>query len=141
MKHLLAATVIVLGQSATAQSLPDASGSLSLGIPQSSGNYQSDSFRANQLDCANAIGSATNLEMGVMGIVNQGDYYNSVNEYIDRPFSDVGVYARIVIPLGQKPKNRIDCNALFELEMRYRAMEIMKLEEEIKQLRALAFEE
>ena len=77
MKHLLAATVIVLGQSATAQSLPDASGSLSLGIPQASGSYQSDSFRANQLDCANAIGSATNLEMGVMGIVNQGGYYNS----------------------------------------------------------------
>jgi len=140
MKRLLA-ILAILANPVYAQSLPDSSGSLSLQMPQAPGSYQSDSFRAGQLDCSNAIGSATNLEFGIMGIVNQGDYYDALNNYINSPFRDVGLFARIVIPLGQKPKNRIDCNALFELEMRYRSLEILKLEEEIRQLRALAYEE
>ena len=31
---------------------------------------------------------------------------------------DVGVYARITIPLGAKPKARINCNELYEVELR-----------------------
>jgi hypothetical protein len=127
----------VYGQS----TLPDASGALSLQMPQGPQNYQSDRFRAGNLDCANAIGSATNLEFGVMGLVNQGDYYNFNNEPITSPFRDIGVFARVVIPLGQKPRSRIDCNSLFELEMRYRSLEIQRLEAEIVQLRELAFED
>jgi len=137
----LAIIAMVFGTSVSAQSLPDASGSLSLAMPSAPQNYQSDRFRANNLDCSNAIGSSTNLEFGVMGLVNQGDYYDYLNNYINRPFRDVGVFARIVIPLGQKPKNRIDCNTLFELEMRYRELEILKLERELQQLQSLEFAE
>ena len=140
MKRLLA-ILAILANTANAQSLPDSSGSLSLQMPQAPQNYQSDRFRANNLDCSNAIGSATNLEFGVMGLVNQGDYYDFNNDPITSPFRDVGLFARIVIPLGQKPRNRIDCNALFEMEMRHRALEIQKLEAEIQQLRSLQFEE
>ena len=48
------------------------SSSLNLSLPSSPGSYQSDSFRAGDLDCKNAIGSATNLEFGVTGIIENG---------------------------------------------------------------------
>lgn len=140
MKKVLA-ILAILANPVYGQSLPDASGSLSLQMPQAPQSYQSDKFRANNLDCSNAIGSATNLEFGVMGLVNQGNYYDFNDDPVTTPFRDIGVFARIVIPLGQKPRSRIDCNQLFELEMRYRALEIQRLEAELGQLRSLEFQE
>ena len=49
---------------------------------------------------------------------------------------DVGVYARIVIPLDG-PKERINCNTLYELELRKKRLEVLKLQQELEQLRAL----
>lgn len=115
------------------------SSSLNLQLPSAPGNYQSDKFRAGELDCSNAIGSATNLEFGVTGLIDGGEY-NSVNEYINRGDPDVGVYARIVIPLGKRAKSRIDCNKLYELELKKKRLEVMKLEAEIRRLRQLEFE-
>jgi len=116
------------------------SNSLSLALPGAPNSYQSDQFRAGELDCSNAIGSATNLEFGVTGIISEPDNYGAVNDYINGKTRDVGVYARITIPLGKRPTNRIDCNALFELEMKRKRLEIMKLEQELRQLRQLEFE-
>ena len=88
------------------------SGSVILALPSAPGHYQSDKFRTGDLDCSNAIGSATQLELGVTGLID-GGYYNDLNNYInDRRVDNVGVYARIVIPLGAKLKERIDCNRL-----------------------------
>src|SRR6056300_778537 len=87
------------------------SSSLNLALPSMPGTYQSDKFRAGDLDCSNAIGSATRMEMGVTGLISRENEFGLQ----DSP-RDVGVYARIVIPLGSKPKERIDCNRLFELE-------------------------
>jgi hypothetical protein len=116
------------------------SSSLNLALPGAPGNYQSDKFRAGDLDCSNAIGSATNLEFGVTGIISSDlDEFGHRSGLTDSP-RDVGVYARITIPLGKKPKNRIDCNDLFELELRKKRLEVMKLERELEQLRALQFE-
>lgn len=111
--------------------------SLNLAIPGSPGSFQSDKFRAGDLDCQNAIGSATQLEFGVTGIINKGDdsYFNDTANA-----GDVGVYARITIPLGAKAKERINCNDLYELELRKKRLEVMKLERELEQLRALQFE-
>lgn len=117
------------------------SNSLSLAIPGGAGNYQSDKFRAGELDCSHAIGSATNLEVGVTGLINKGEYDAMNNYYNNTRTGDVGVFARITIPLGKKNKNRIDCNRLYELELRTKQLEVMKLEQEIKQLKALQFEE
>lgn len=115
--------------------------SLNLSLPGAPGSYQSDKFRAGDLDCANAIGSATNLEFGVTGIINKGDY-DQMNQYFnENRTGDVGVYARITIPLGKRPKNRIDCNRLYELELRAKQLEVQRLEAELKQLRELQFEE
>ena len=127
---ILILSFCVIGTSAYADS-----SSLNLALPGSPGNYQSDSFRAGELDCSNAIGSATRMEMGVTGLISRENEFG-IN---DSP-RDVGVYARIVIPLGDKPKNRIDCNRLFELELRRKELEVMKLERELEQLRALQFE-
>jgi hypothetical protein len=111
--------------------LADTSSSLNLAIPGSSMNYQSDQFRAGDLDCSNAIGSATQLEFGVTGIIDK-DMGNQIG--------DVGVYSRIVIPLGKRVKSRIDCNKLYELELRKKQLEVQKLEQELQQLRELQFE-
>jgi len=115
------------------------SNSLNLSLPSAPGSYQSDRFKAGDLDCSNAIGSATNLELGVTGIIGRG-YTDPLDGYVDSRVGDVGVFARIVIPLGQKPKSRIDCNELYQLELRKKQLEVMRLEQEIQQLRALQFQ-
>ena len=111
--------------------------SLNLALPNVQSNYQSDKFRAGELDCSNAIGSATQMEFGVTGII-ENDNFGSFND--TSRAGDVGVYARIVIPLGKIARNRIDCNRLYELELRKKQLEVMKLEQEIQQLRELQFE-
>lgn len=117
------------------------SSSLNLAIPGLPQNYQQDKFRAGDLDCANAIGSATSMEVGVTGILQRGKYDNMNNTYNDSTRAgDVGVYARITIPLGAKPKARINCNELYELELQRKRLEVMKLERELQQLRQLQFE-
>src|SRR6056300_1782500 len=118
----------------TTQALADSS-SLNLALPSAPSSYQSDKFRAGDLDCSNAIGSATNLEFGVTGLIEKGGY-DAVNNYInDRRAGDIGVYARITIPLGKTVKSRIDCNRLYELELKKKQLEVMKLEKELEQLR------
>ena len=57
--------LLMVAKSAFADST---SNSLSLSLPNSGTNYQSDSFRSGDLDCSNAIGSATNIEFGLTSI-------------------------------------------------------------------------
>ena len=133
MKLRLAIILCLIGSSVQANN------GLNLAIPSAPQNYQSDKFRAGELDCSNAIGSATNLEFGVTGIISDPEY-NGINDYINQRNTDVGVYARIIIPLGQKAKSRIDCNQLYELELKRKRLEIMKLEQELRQLRQMEFE-
>ena len=109
------------------------SNSLSLSLPNSSMSYQADKFRAGELDCSNAIGSATNVEFGVTGIIQGGTLSR-------QQVGDIGVYSKITIPLGKRAKNRIDCNRLYELELQKKQLEVMKLQQEINQLRQLSFE-
>ena len=59
--------------------------------------------------------------------------------YNETRTGDVGVYSRIIIPLGG-PKSRINCDDLYQLELRKKQLEVMKLERELKQLRELQFE-
>tara|TARA_Y100000385_G_scaffold278071_1_gene325907 strand:+ start:836 stop:1219 length:384 start_codon:yes stop_codon:yes gene_type:complete len=106
------------------------SNSLNLSLPNASQNFQADKFRAGELDCSNAIGSATNLEFGVTGLI-QSDTTRT---------GDIGVYSRITIPLGARSKSRIDCNRLYELELQKKELEVLKLQKEINQLRSLSFE-
>lgn len=134
MKHLVAVTVLLLCNVSSAQN-----GSLNLALPSTPGSYQSDRFRSGELDCSMAIGSGTNIEFGVMGIINNNQTQTIINNVTAPNARDVGVYGRITIPIGG-PKGRVDCNRLYEIELRKRAMEIEKLELELRNLKNLKFE-
>lgn len=120
----LAVVILLIATAANAES-----SSLALQLPSPPLNYQSDRFRAGNLDCSNAVGGATNLEFGVTGVMTD------MNSTTDQG-KDIGIYARIVIPLD-KPKSRINCNDLFQLEITHRRLEIQMLRAELDQLKRL----
>lgn len=113
--------------------------SVNLALPQSPSSYQSDRFRIGDKDCSNAIGSSTNLEFGVVGLLDQPGYdivgQQSFNDYN----RNVGVYARITIPLDG-PEERINCNTLYQLALERERLEVQRLKAELANLRALQFE-
>ena len=105
-------------------------------LPGASTSYGQDSIRAGDLDCKNSIGGATNLEFGVTGIIdNYESPFGSGSSFNDTS-RDIGVYARITIPLD-KPKERINCNSLYELELRKKRLEVLKLQAELEALKRL----
>ena len=113
--------------------------SLNLQLPNAGTTYGQDSFKSSDgMDCKNSIGGGTNLEFGMTGIIDNytGPFDNSDIEST----RDVGVYARITIPLDA-PKERINCNTLYELELKKKRLEILQLEQELARLRALQNEE
>jgi hypothetical protein len=112
------------------------SSSLNLQLPNGQNNYSSDKFKAGDLDCQNAIGGSTNLEFGVTGLIDnyQSPFDNSAT--VGNSTKDIGVYARITIPLDG-PKERINCNTLYQLELKKKRLEVLKLEQELKKLREL----
>ena len=121
------------------------SSSLNLNLPSSPQSYASDRIRSGTLDCQNAIGSSTNVEFGVVGFIDNGydSPFASTQRDINYPqvrTNDVGVYARINIPIGA-PKERINCNTLYQLELEKKRMEVAKLKQEIANLRTLQFAE
>jgi hypothetical protein len=109
---------------------------MTLSMPSAPGSFQSDRFRAGDLDCSMAIGSATNVEFGVLGVINNNQ---SITTGAAPQNKDIGVYGRIIIPIGA-PKGRVDCNVLYQLELEKRRMEIQKLQSELNNLKALKFE-
>jgi hypothetical protein len=104
------------------------SSALSLSLPNPPMNYQSDSFSTGNMRCSNAVGGGINLEYGVTGVLSGLDT-NSRGK-------DIGVYARIVIPLD-KPKSRINCDDLYQVELAQRRLEIQKLRDELEALKNL----
>jgi hypothetical protein len=122
----LATLLLFVATTAAAQN-----NSLNLQMPSAPHNYQSDKFRAKGLDCSNAIGGATNFEVGVIGVIDGVGASFGVNQS-----RNVGVYARIVIPLD-KPKERINCNTLYQLELIRKRLEVQKLKHELRRLQDL----
>jgi hypothetical protein len=149
MKLILLLVVIVMVWSSMAWGQ---STSLNLAIPQSQQSYQSDRIRAGDIECSMAIGSSTNVEFGVVGILNQNNPFsntagldaNSAMMYNDwrddnRFIRDVGVYSKITIPIGA-PKERLDCNKLYQLELEKKRLEVQKLRQEVRRLQSLQFD-
>ena len=136
MKYLLL-LLIFLSQVTWSQS-----SSLNLNLPSAPQTYASDRVRAGTTECQQAIGSGTNVEFGVVGFIKPGyEYpYTPVQDFTmpQEQVRDVGVYARITIPIGA-PKERINCNTLYQLELEKKRVEVFKLKQEIEQLKALRF--
>ena len=126
----LAVILAMLGGAAQSDST-----SLALQLPTPSMSYQSDSFRAGELDCSMAIGGSLNLELGVLGGVN-----NLGGNDLAPQTKDIGIFARIVIPLNA-PKSRIDCNQLYLLELQQRRLEIEQLHAELEAMKQLQQEQ
>jgi|TARA_R110000744_G_scaffold33338_1_gene77757 hypothetical protein len=111
------------------------SSTLALSLPNPPMNYQSDTFRAGNLHCSNAVGGGINLEFGVMGNVNNvGGSFGSSGSISQG--KDIGIYSRIVIPLD-RPKSRINCDDLYQVELAQRRLEIQILRDELDQLKSL----
>ena len=118
---------------------------MNLQLPQTPQPFASDRIRSGDIECSMAIGSSTNVEFGVVGFLNQEDptyfagndpnFVRNDNDFI----RDIGVYGRINIPIGA-PKQRLNCNTLYQLELEKKRLEVMKLQQEINQLRNLQFE-
>ncbi|MDC0308723.1 hypothetical protein OAL25_00515 [bacterium] len=108
---------------------------IGLSLPGASQSYGQDSIRAGDLDCKNSIGGATTFEFGVTGVIDNYSSPFSEPDYGNEE-KDVGLYARIVIPLD-KPKERINCNSLYQLELRKKRLEVLKLQQELEALRRL----
>ena len=134
MKYIIGIVLMTFCNLSVAQN-----GSLNLALPSAPGSYQSDRFRAGELDCSMAIGSGTNVEFGVMGIINNNPNQSVINNMITPNTRDVGVYGRITIPIGA-PKGRINCDTLYQMELSKKRMEIEKLELELRNLKNLKFE-
>jgi hypothetical protein len=130
----------------TSAAIADTS-SLNLNIPNTSRTFQQDRIRAGNVDCSMAIGSATTVEFGVVGIVTDDnnpypalfDASQSVSLDPDKLTKDVGVYGKITIPIGA-PKERINCNRLYRLEIEKKELELQRLRQEIVNLKKLEFE-
>lgn len=112
------------------------SSSLNLQLPSMGSNYGTDSIRSGDMDCRNSIGGATNFELGVTGIIDNAVSPFESEDPMNPQTKDIGMYARIIIPLDA-PKERINCNTLYQLELQRKRLELQKLNEEIRQLRKL----
>lgn len=130
MKKLLTITLMLFASTAAAEN-----SGINLQLPNSGTAYGQDSFRAGDLDCKNSIGGSTNLEFGITGIIDNYESPWGNSGYYDSS-RDIGIYARIIIPLDG-PKERINCNTLYELELRIKRLEVLKLQEELEALRRL----
>jgi len=113
-----------------------ANNSLNLQLPNPATNYQYDEIRStDNMTCKMAVGGSVNFEMGMTGIVN-----NAGRPFESNPdqTKDIGLYARINIPLNA-PKERLNCNTLYQLELRKKQLEVLRLETELKKLQELKF--
>lgn len=110
--------------------------SIGLQLPNMGSSYGQDSIRAGDIDCKNSIGGSTNLEFGITGIIDNYESPFGGSDRYGNQEKDIGVYARIIIPLDG-PKERINCNSLYELELRKKRLEVLKLQQELEQLKRL----
>lgn len=113
------------------------SSSINLALPNAGNSYGQDSIKAGNLNCSNSIGSSTNVEFGMTGIINGVEPIFGQRDPLNSPETkDFGVYARLIIPI--EPPERINCNSLFQMELAVRRMEIQKLTLELERLKALS---
>ena len=110
--------------------------SLNLALPSAGVGYGSDSIKAGDLDCQNSIGGSTNFELGLTGIVNNATSLFSSDDKNNPQTKDFGIYARIIVPLDA-PRERINCNTLYQLELQRRRLEVEKLRAEIELLKSM----
>ena len=119
----------------TTQAIADST-SMSFSIPSISSTSGTDKIRAGDLDCSNSIGGSTNFELGMTAVINDLQSFINSNKDAIPQSKDVGLYARIIIPLDA-PTERINCNTLYQLELQRRRLEVERLKQEIEYLKTM----
>ncbi len=79
--------------------------------------------------CESSIASDMYVQTGLMGVKVNKDYSNGSSMYDSKNLEgkdNFGIYAQVVIPIGKKRK-RIDCNRLYELEIRNLKAQLLKM--------------
>lgn len=127
--------ILLLALSSTAM----ANNSINLALPSANAGYGADSIKAGNLECSNSIGGGTNFEFGFTGIINNAVSIFGTEDLINPQTKDIGLYARIIIPLDA-PSERINCNTLYQLELQRRRLEVEKLRQELEMLKSLQFD-
>lgn len=104
---------------------------MSLSLPSSGSSNGVDSVKMDQMQCSNSISGGTLFELGITGVINNAIAPLIGKKDPNNPQSkDVGLYARIVIPIDG-PAERINCNNLFQLMLQKQRLEMTKLRQEI----------
>ena len=129
MKRIIAVAMVLFSTAAYGES-----SSLNLQLPSTGGTHSSDKFRSGDMDCQNSIDGSTKFEFGITGLID--NYQSPFGEREGITEKDVGVFARIIIPLDG-PEERINCNTLYRLELKKKRLEVEKLERELEKLRSL----
>ena len=112
------------------------SNSMSFSLPSMSSVSGSDSIRAGDLDCKNAIGGSTNFEIGMTGVINNAIVPIIGKEGNNPQTKDISLYARINIPLDAPPE-RVNCSTLYKLMLQKERLEVEKLRQEIELLKQM----
>ena len=119
------------------QAVANSSTSLNLQLPSGGSSFGTDSIKAGDLDCSNSIGGATVFDVGLTVFVNNGvTPIIGKEDPLNPQAKQLCVYARIVIPLDA-PRERINSNTLYQLELQRRRMEVEKLRPEIELLKSM----
>lgn len=101
--------------------------SLGLSLPSSTSGYGQDSISSGGFSCSQSVDGSTKIETGIVRTQQDGSTTIATNG----PNTQTGLYARIVIPID-KPKARIDCTELYQLELQRRRIELQELKADAK---------
>lgn len=86
----------------------------------------------NGTTCQSSISPDSYLETGMYGNQTDNDnWHNNYNGYYNKTRDELGVYARVVIPITG-PKVRLNCQRLYDLEVKRLELELKKLEQELE---------
>jgi len=82
--------------------------------------------------CKQGTHQSPTLDFGISAFDSQNrnnSFNNNFNNNYDSNADNFGVYARVVVPLGNKKLNRVDCTQLYQLELQRLQMELERLKQ------------
>ena len=110
--------------------IPSAFSQVSVQLPSTISNGARDRIvTPERFECENSLSGKAQLEYGVAA--SNSAMQNVFNVPAPTEGKNVTIYGKLIIPIGA-PKSRIDCNRLYELEVRRRELELRLLEQQLR---------
>ena len=109
---------------------PSAFSQVSVQLPSTISNGARDRIvTPERFECENSLSGKAQLEYGVAASNSATE--NVFNLPNTNQGKNVTIYGKLIVPIGG-PKSRIDCNRLFDLEVRRRELELKLLEQQLR---------